>query len=181
MVVDKLDLGFSEVYVTVNGNRVAFQVDKNPNNSMWLDDGTVLHPKGCLALMINVLPYQVGDVIRVEFHQGSLVYDGGGERKDNIVGEIAEFTVGMGVPATDEYEAGFKWSSENWPDDMHRTKRVLPYENWGATSCGFEFHMVDTPAAYQDRTYRTNILVEIAWEPSSSDYAWDIVSFLTSF
>lgn len=180
MVVDRLDLGFVTVSVTVNGIPANFEVEKNPYDSFWLRDGTEVHPAGCLNILIDVLPYHVDDVIIVEYDKGQLQCDGGGEQKDNIVGEIGDVTVAMGVPATDEYEDEFKWTRENWPSDMNKTNRILPYENWGFTSRGFEFRIVDNPSEYNDRQYRRYIEVNVVWEYSNKEYAWDIVSYLTS-
>lgn len=177
MFTDKLDLGFATVHATVNNKPVVFEVRENPAGAYWLSDDTKVYPAGCVDIIVNVLPYQVGDVLRVEFDRGALACDGGGENRMNIVGEIGEYTVAMGAPDYDDNEAVHR---ENWPKDMHVTKFFRPYEYWGFTSRGFEFHIVDTPKSYLDRFYRTNIVIPVAWEHSDKTYAWDIVSFLTS-
>lgn len=178
MVTNRFDLGFAAITVTVNGASVDFQVASYDYNTYWLKDGTAVHPLGCYSIIINILSCRIGDVIVVQYDTGSLEYDGGGERMDNIVGDISEYIVAMGCPATDEYEDALVDLS--WPSDMNPTKRVLPYENWGSTGQGFEFRIVDDPVKYNDRFYRTNIEAIIAWEKSSKEYAWGMVSFLTS-
>lgn len=180
MTTGKLDLDFASINVTVNGVPANFEVEKAAFDSYWLVDGTEVHPAGCLNILIDVLPYHIGDVIIVEYDRGQLQCDGGGERRDNIVGEIEGVTVAMGAPATDEYEVGFDWKRKNCLKDMLNTKRALPYENRGFTSRGFEFRIVDDPSEYNDRPYRRCIEINIAWELSNKEYAWDIVSCLTS-
>lgn len=177
MFTDKLDLGFAAVRATVNNKPVAFETKKNLNGLYRPSDDTKVYPEGCVDIMINVLPYQVGDVLRVEFDRGAFACDGGGENRMNIVGEIGEYTVAMGAPDYDDNEARY---NENWPKDMYAAKFFLPYEHWGFSSRGFEFHIVDTPKAYLDRFYRTNIVITVAWERSNKAYAWNIISFLTS-
>ena len=95
MFTDNLDLGFATVSVTANSKPIVFEAKKNSLDSYWLDDGTEVHPAGCINIIVNVLPYQVGDVLCAEFDHGVLTYDGGGERLLNIVGAIGEYTVAM--------------------------------------------------------------------------------------
>lgn len=178
MFTDNLDLVFATVSVTANSKPIVFEVKKNSLDSYWLDNGTEVHPAGCIDIIVNILPYQVGDVLCVEFDHGVLTCDGGGENLLNIVGEIGEYTVAMGAPYNDDDNEDTY--NKNWPEDMHPTKYLLPYENRGFTSRGFEFCIVDAPKEYFDRFYRTNIVITVVWEYSSKDYAWRIVSFLTS-
>lgn len=177
MLTDHLDLGFAAVRVTVDNKPVAFEVKKRQQIDPYRVDGTEVHPAGCVDIIVNVLPYQVGDVLCVEFDRGELVCDGGGENMENIVGEIGEYIVAMGAPDYDDKAVPRKRS---WPEDMHLTKYRLPYENRGFTSRGFEFRIVDDTKEYADRFYRTSIVISVAWEYASEDYAWDLVSFLTS-
>lgn len=179
MIVDNLDLGFAKFNVTVNGKTVPFQVEQSKANVMRCVDGRVLCPKGCLDVTINVLPYQIGDIILAEFNKGELQGDGGGERMLNIVGEIAEFTVAMGAPDTDEYEEEFRYTRKSERTEIYKTNRALPYETSSYSGRGFEFQIVDAPHLYNDRFYRTNIVVILAWEHTSNSEAWNLVSCLT--
>ena len=177
MFTNDLDLGFARVRVTVNNKPAGFEVKKNSRDAYWVNDDMEVHPVGCVDIIVDVLPYQVGDMICVEFDRGALVCDGGGESRMNLVGEISSYTVAMGAPDWDENETA---CGKNWPEDMHPTRCLLPYENRGYTSRGFEFQIVDAVKAYSDRFCRTNIVITVAWESSSKAYAWDLVSFLTS-
>lgn len=181
MVAKKLNLGFALVDVRVNGESVHFQVEENKHDAYWLEDGTEMHPAGSALIFIDTISYQLGDRIVVEFDSGVFESDGGGERQQNIVGEIGEFTVGMGAPCTEDYEEAFAESRyDEWPIDMNLTRRALPYELQGCCNRGFEFWIVDNPSEYNDRLYRRNIIITIVWEYTSRKNAWSIVSTLTS-
>lgn len=180
MITNRFDLGFTAVTVTVNGTPVDFQVELCERNTFWLEDNKAYRPIGCYNIIINILSCQIGDVIAVQYDKGALENDGGGERMDNVVGYISGYAVAMGCPATDEYEdTPVERLSRSWPSDMNPTKRTLPYESLGDNGRGFEFRIVDDPVEYHDRFYRYNIEAIIAWEDSSKEYAWDLVSSLT--
>ena len=180
MLVNELDLGFASIHVIVNGLPVPFKVEKNIYDAYWLEDETEVHPEGSLNLVIDVLPCHLHDVIVVEYDRGKLQHDGGGYRTVNIVGEIGEFTVGMGAPCTDDYEEDLSDVKDGWSDDMNATIRMLPYELREFTEKGFIFDVVDNPVRYNDRSYRKNIFIDVAWEYTRKEYAWDIVSSITS-
>ena len=65
------------------------------------------------------------------------------------------------------------------PEDLHRTKRYLPYD-CGHCDCGFEFNILDDPKLYRDRSLRKSIFLSIVWCSNDKEYAESIVSFLTS-
>lgn len=163
MITNDLDLGFAKIRVTVNNTAINFEVEKSSFDTYQLDDGTELHPVGCLEIIINTLPYCIGDKISVGFDRGAFTCDSGGESRINIVGEIREFTVAMGAPDTDA--AG-------------SLKRTFPYETWCSDSRGFEFHITDDPEQYSKNS--VDIVITVVWEYSNLDCAWDMVSYLTS-
>lgn len=179
MFTKKFDIGFSSVIVTRNGKQVNFEVNVRKAVAFWLEDTGPIYAEGCYEIIVNLLSYKVGDIIKIEFDKGEFGYDGGGERMDNVVGYIGEYTVGMGCPATYDYEDDY-WPKEVWPKDLNHTNRVLPYDNSGRTNHGFEFEVMDDPTQYYDKNWRWNIKAVIAWEKSDKEYAWEKVSCLTS-
>ena len=179
MVIERLDLGFAAVSVTVNGNPIKFKAEKDRHDTFWLKDDTEVHPAGSLNLEIDLLPLRIGDEIMIEFDRGTLVCDGGSYCTLNLVGEIGEFTVGIGVPDTQDYEREYSGINDGGTEGVNQTKRVLPYEMQEFTDRGFQFLIVDDPQKYNDRKYRKSISVGIVWEYTSQSYAWDIVSYLT--
>ncbi len=163
MITNGLDLGFAKIRATVNNAAINFEVGKISFDTYQLDDGTELHPAGCLEIIINTLPYRIGDKISVGFDRGAFTCDSGGKSKINIVGEIGKFTVAMGAPDT---------------DDTNSLKRAFPYETRCSDSRGFEFHITDDPRQYS--TNSADIAITVVWEYSSLDCAWDMLSYLTS-
>ena len=87
MITNDLDLGFAKIRATVNNTAINFEVGKSSFDTYQLDDGTELHPAGCLEIIINTLPYCIGDKISVGFDRGAFTCDSGGESRINIVGE----------------------------------------------------------------------------------------------
>lgn len=78
MTTDYLDLGFASVHAAANHIPITFEVKRNPVDS-YRNAGTEVHAAGCMDVIIDVLPYQVGDLLCVELDRGTLTCDGGGE------------------------------------------------------------------------------------------------------
>lgn len=170
--------------VLVNGIALEFEVKEGTYNTYYNNNDEPLHPLGCYEITIETRNLKIGDVIICEFEKGKFVNDGGGENKYNIVGEVGGYTIGMGATDTDDIEYGYDYSNNNLPDEINKTKYYLPYSNWGNTSRGYEFHIIDNPKLYKSYSnyskIRSNIIINLVWEINDKDYAWDIVSFLTS-
>lgn len=121
----------------------------------------------CYEMYVSCLDMGIGDIIDARFECGDFSYDGGGEYRDNAVGCVGEYIVGIGVPDNEcvTLENGIQW---------------LPYENYGLVDSGFIFRITDDPKGYTSHPRQTEIRFVIAWELSSKEYAWNIVSFMTS-
>lgn len=106
-----------------------------------------------------------------------MVNDGGSENTLNIVGEIGDYTIGIGAPNSDAIEESY--SQDEWPQNMNHTKYELPYDIWDITKRGYIFKIKDNPAEYRDRNFRKYIELSLVWERKEKDYSWEIVSYLT--
>lgn len=84
-----------------------------------------------------------------ELDNGEMVNDGGGENTLNIVGEIGDYTIGIGAPVSESIKKSY--SQDGWPKDMNHTKHVLPYDTWYITKRGYIFKVKENPAKYRDR------------------------------
>lgn len=168
------------VTVLLNGTPIEFDVVKDTYLSYGLKDGTEIQPAGYYEINVDMYDFEIGDTIICNYPVGELDYDGGGECMDNIVGVLGEFTFGMGGTDTEEIECGWNREGENVSKNMCATKYCLPYELWGSTGRGFEFHIIDNPKLYRDCNVGKFIYITIAWENNSKYYAWDIVSYFTS-
>ena len=58
----------------------------------------------CLEIRVSCSDLSLGDIIEAKFERGSLNYDGGGEHRDNAVGCVDNYTIGIGVPDTQSLE-----------------------------------------------------------------------------
>lgn len=180
MLKERLDTPEGFIQITINGNPVPFEVNIGGYDTYSIGDLDV-QPEGCYDLFINISNCHKGDVVVVEHSTGQFEYDGGGERIENIIGELENYIIGLGCPATDDYEDDLKYMEGDVPDCLKDTNRVLPYELWGNTGKGFEFRIVDDPQKYNGQyEWRITISTSVVWEQKDKEYAWDIVSFLTS-
>lgn len=57
MITNDLDLGFAKIRATVNNTAINFEVGKSSFDTYQLDDGTELHPAGCLEIKLNNSDY----------------------------------------------------------------------------------------------------------------------------
>lgn len=143
-----------------------------------MNEDKAVHPEGCYRISLDLIHFSVGDIISCELDNGEMVNDGGGENTLNIVGEIGDYTIGIGAPDSDSIEESY--SQGGWPKDMNHTKYMLPYDTWDFTKRGYIFKIKDNPAEYRDRSFRKYIELSLVWEKKEKDYAWEGVSFLTS-
>ena len=86
---------------------------------------------------------------------------------DNAVGTVGDYVVGIGCSDTQYLESK---ASRHW----------LPYEEIGLNGAGFEFRIVDDPNKLDTHPFQQKISFIIAWESNAKEYAWDIVSLMTS-
>ncbi|WP_256310487.1 hypothetical protein [Tissierella carlieri] len=170
--------------VLLNEEAIEFEVNEGTYNTYYHNDDIPLHPQGCLEVTIDTCNFKIGDLIICEYEKGKFANDGGGENMYNIVGELEGYTIGMGASDTDDLEYGYEDAKNSLPYGRGKTKFYLPYSNWGSTGRGYEFHIIDDPKLYKNYSnyskIRSNIIINLVWESNDKDYAWDIVSFLTS-
>lgn len=167
MQVEFIETPAGKIQILRNGKPEPFHV-KLVENAEYEYYGVTVVASNYYTGSIDVSSFSVGDVLLMEFEHGKYECDGGGERKDNIVGEYAGYTLGIGTISTDDY------------DDENYGKDFLLYCNYGFTEAGFEFQIVKNPADYIDNQFRTTIQFDVLWEQIENPYAWDIVSFYTS-
>ena len=115
------DLPCTNVQVSVNNKRIEFIVNPSSYNKFWFDDKEYI-PLGCYELMIDISSFKIGDIIQIQFKDGHFQNDSGGEKMLNIIGELGDFILGMGVPATDDYEDVLIHGEGGWPSDMNPTQ-----------------------------------------------------------
>ena len=163
----ELETPFGKIYMYKNGKRINFEVEYY-DYGMYLNNNTIRKPQGIYKLYPNMEELAKGDIIICEFDQGHLQYDGGDEFMLNIVGTCQGYTVGMGVPDSDDIER----------HDSQR-KRVLPYETKGKTESGFEIHILDDPKGYSCENDFQKLHFVVAWEPGTADEDWNLISFVT--
>lgn len=179
MIVDKLITPVGPFRVFKNSDTCFFSVEESDYNTFWLNDNSAVYPEGCYKITIDLISFSVGDKITCELSNGEMVNDGGGELTLNIVGELGNYVIGIGASDTETYEC-YHSLQDQWPLDMNITKYALPYETSEVTKRGYVFTIKDNPAEYRDRYYRKYIELSLVWENQEKDYAWEIVSFLTS-
>lgn len=178
MLVDRFKTPVGNFKVYRNFETSTFSIDQNQYNTYWLNGDIGVYPEGCYKIILDLINFSVGDIITCELDNGKMVNDGGGENTLNIVGEIGDYIIGIGAPDSDWIEESYH--RDRWPNDMNRTKYVLPYGVWDITKRGYKFKIKDNPAEYRDRNFRKYIELPLVWEKKEKDYAWEIVSFLTS-
>lgn len=181
METEQFDTPFGFIEVLCNGKRRSFRVEENDYNIYSLDDGTEISPEGCYTLHIDISDNKKGDVIVVQYSCGELKDDGGGENMLNLIADSGEYTYGFGFLDTDDLEESWEWAKEDYPDDpKFSDERSFPYAYWGNVTSGAEFHIVDDPAKYSGKRKELDLWVSALWESSSNEYAWDMISYLTS-
>lgn len=178
MIVDKFKtpVGYFRVYK--NSEVCSFFVEESTYNTYWLNGDIKAHPEGCYKIVLDLINFSVWDIITCELDSGELINDGGGENALNIVGEFDDYIIGIGSPDSESLEESY--SQDRWPKDMNHTKYVIPYEVLNITKRGYIFKIKDNPEEYRDKDFRKYIELSLVWEKKQKDYAWDIVSFLTS-
>ena len=162
-----IDTPAGKFQILVNGNPADFDVQPLKSYAYFDASDSPTPILACYQISLEINGLSVGDVIQAKFEYGTLKYDGGGEATDNAVGYIGDYAVGIGATDTQYLE---------W--DVNQ--RQLPYENYGLSGSGFIFHIVDNPKNYTAYPIQQKITFIIAWEAASKEYAWDIVSFMTS-
>lgn len=162
-----IDTPAGKFQILLNSTPTNFDATQYSPYTYHDNSGAAIPILACYQVSFNIQRLSVGDVIEAKFEHGTLKCDGGGEAMDNAVGYVGSYAVGIGAADTQYLE---------W--DINQ--RQLPYENYGLENSGFTFHIVDDPQKYTARSIQQNISFIIAWESSSNEYAWDIVSFMTS-
>ena len=162
-----IDTPAGKFQIFVNDSPVDFEVQPFESYVHFTDSDSPTPILACYKVSLESKGLSVGDIIEAKFECGILESDGGGEAMDNAVGYVGDYAVGIGAADTQYLE---------W--DINQ--RQLPYENYGRSDSGFIFHIVDDPQKYTARPIQQKITFIIAWESTSKDYAWDIVSFMTS-
>lgn len=158
---------FGRIVMLNNGRAMPFRVERS-RYGMYLNDGTFKRPQGLYRLYPCMEELEKGDIIVCEFDGGTLQRDGGDEFMLNIVGGYQGYTIGMGVPDSEDIERHYS-----------RQERVLPYETRGSTGKGFEVHIIDDPKKYICEKEFQKLCFIAAWEPGTTDEAWDLISFVT--
>lgn len=178
MILDKLKtpVGYFKIYR--NSEICPFLMQKSINNTYWLNGDIAAHPQGCYKIILDLATFSVGDIITCELDKGEMVNDGGGENALNIVGEVDNYIIGIGAPDSDSLEETY--SKDRWTKDMSYPQYVIPYEVLEITKKGYIFRIKDNPEKYRDENFRKYIELSLVWEKKEKDYAWEIVSFLTS-
>ena len=162
-----IDTPAGKFQILINGRPVDFEVQPLESYYYLTDAESPTPILACYKVSLESKGLSVGDIIEAKFEHGMLKYDGGGEAMDNAVGYVGDYAAGIGATDTQYLE----WDAN---------QRQLPYENYGFSGSGFIFHIVDDPQKYTARPIQQKITFIIAWESRSKDYAWDIVSFMTS-
>lgn len=153
---------FAKVHVYKNGAQIEFNIEPF-DYGMYLNDDCYKKPEGIYKITVDMNLLQCGDVLVCEFDRGCLQDDGGDECTLNIVGTIGNYTVGMGTYDT---------------QDIHKAHR-LSYQVLGCTNSGFRVHIVNDPKKYWNGQPFQQICFIIAWEPETTDTAWDLISCVT--
>jgi hypothetical protein len=162
-----IDTPAGKFQIFINGNPADFDAQPLKSYAYFNESDSPAPILACYQISLGISDLSVGDIIDAKFEYGSLQYDGGGEAMDNAVGYVGDHAVGIGATDTQYLE----WDAN---------QRQLPYENYGLSGSGFTFHIVDEPQKYTTYPIQKKITFIIAWESTSKEYAWDIVSFMTS-
>jgi len=178
MIIDKFKTPVGHFKVYKNSEKSSFFIQESTNNKYWLNGDIRVHPQGCYKIIVDLINFTVGDIIICEIDNGELDNDGGGENALNIVGKVGDYIIGIGAPDSDALEESYH--PDRWSKDMNHTKYVLPYEVLDITKRGYIFKIKDKPEEYRDKNFRKHIELSLVWEHKDKEYAWDIVSFLTS-
>lgn len=177
MIVDKFKTPVGLFRVYKNSDVFLFIIEEREYNTFWLNDNKVAQPEGCYKVLLDLIHFSEGDTIVCELDNGEMFNDGGGEHLFNIIGEIDDYTIGIGAPDSDSMEYGY--SKDSLPEDMNKTKYFLPYDTLDINKRGYIFKIKDNPIEYRDRNVRKYIELSLVWERREKGYAWDIVSGLT--
>jgi hypothetical protein len=166
-----------------NGEKIYFDVCDNLYNTYWINgengEDKAVHPDGCVEIIIDLLEMKVGDYLVCALDSRAITPDGGGENQLNSTGHYNGNYIGIGAPDTDDLEYAWEECDDNLPKCLNKTRRYLPYNSCHSKE-GFEFQIIDDPKLYRDRPLRKAITLPVVWCSSTKDYAYEIVSFLTS-
>jgi hypothetical protein len=162
-----IDTPAGKFQVFCNGIPIEFECHPYSEYAYYDENSVPIAITACFEIFVSCCELSLGDIIEAKFERGSLNYDGGGEHRDNAVGCVDNYTIGIGVPDTQSLEENI---GSNW----------LPYEEFGLNRTGFVFHVVDDPKKYTAHHRQQTLDIVVAWESNDKEYAWDIVSFMTS-
>ena len=165
---NELKTPFGAVHIFQNGQPVHFLAVPF-DYGIYLADGTRKVPQGLYRLYPDKDSLRKGDILLCKFDSGQLRNDGGGEYMVNIVGTYNGHTIGMGAPDSEDIERHYT-----------QRERVLPYKTWGETARGFEIHIIDTPKERPCEKSFEELCFIVAWEPGTTDEAWNLISFVTT-
>lgn len=168
MKTSEYETPFAKLHIYKNGHPIDFEIEPF-DYGMYLNDNSYKKPEGLYKVTIDMDLLQSGDILVCEFDHGHLHDDGGGEHMLNMVGTIGNYTVGMGAVDTQDINECFG-DNGSW----------LPYDVWGCTNRGYEVHVIDYPEKHKDRKHFHQMYFDIAWEPGTTDEAWELISFVTS-
>ena len=150
---NELKTPFGAVHIFQNGQPVHFLAVPF-DYGIYLADGTQKVPQGLYRLYPDRDSLRKGDILLCKFDSGQLRNDGGGEYMVNIVGTYNGHTIGMGAPDSEDIER--------------------------QTARGFEIHIIDTPTKYPCEKSFEELCFIVAWEPGTTDEAWNLISFVTT-
>jgi len=171
------------ITVVKNGEKIYFDVRNNTYDTYWINgengEDKAVHPDGCVEIIIDLLEMKVGDCLLCALDTDAVNPDGGGENQLNSTGQYNATYIGIGAPDTDDLENGWEDCCDNLPKCLNKTIRYLPYNSCHSKR-GFEFRILDNPELYRDKPLRKAIILPVIWCSTTKDYAYDIVSFLTT-
>lgn len=180
MKTDRLKLPCTDIIVTVNGVPVSFECQESDYNKYYLNDTDFILATGAMKILIDPTEYKAGDVIRIKSSAGNLESGGGDEDIVCAVGEVGEWVYGIGGPDTAYLE--YCYGSLNGDITEVYSKgykyHVLDYELEGVYACGLVYNIVQ--GIDNDRLNSGMIRIDVVWESREKEYAWDLVSMLTS-
>ena len=147
-----------------NGHRMNFEA-LPVSGGVNLEDGTKKLVEGCYKLYPCMDELEDGDIVICEFSDGHLERDASDEHINICVGICQGYTIGMTVVDSDDYE-----------DFGVQKERILPFDTWGNTERGYEFHIIDDPKGYPRRNNFERMCFAVSWEAGTTDEIWDFIS-----
>ena len=179
MKTGTLELPFGDIQVLVNETPVVFEYIESSHNEYWLNDKEPVKATGALMIAIDPKDFKEGDIVHITSTAGHLRYDGGGEDMVNAIAELEEWTYGFGGPDTEfiEWRFGSLEGDITDPSPVYKC-HVLDYELVDILESGILYRIVN--GIGNKRYCSGKLMIDVVWESNLKDYAWDIVSFLTS-